>query len=341
MRSLAMKSTPLTAAGGVALSLMFALGGCASQARLASSMQIDAPAALPVVESRVVPQADRAAILAMAGEFRVRFAFEETVPLSEGYARKEAKTSGATEFVEVIEDRGDFISMQHILVLQDPETNEARVVKHWRQDWQFEPAQVMRYRGEQRWVPEQISESERRGAWAQTVFEVDDAPRYGGLGRWRHSDGETVWESDYAWRPLPRREYTTREDYQVMGAINRHLITPEGWAHEQINTKLVVDEAGQARPLVREIGLNTYVRIDDFDFSAGREYWNKTADYWAQVRELYNAALARPQGLHLAGDLDGTPRYAASFELAKRIAAGKPVAPSQVERTLKRYWIEG
>lgn len=336
-----MKTSPLAAGGAFALSLVLALAGCASQARLAASEQVEATDAALLPASSVVPQADRAAILSMAGEFRVRFQFQETMPLSAGYETREPKTSGATEFVEVIEDRGDFISLQHILVLKDEETNEARVVKHWRQDWQFEPVQVMRYRGEQRWVPEPISESERRGAWAQTVFEVDDAPRYGGLGRWRHSDGETVWESDYAWRPLPRREYTTREDYQVMGAVNRHLITPDGWAHEQINTKLVLDEAGQARPLVREIGLNTYRRVDDFDFSAGREYWNKTAHYWAQARSLYNAALARPQGLRLGGDLDGTPRYVASFELAERVAEGKQIRPAQIERTLRRYCIDG
>jgi hypothetical protein len=313
---------------GLALLLCLGLAACAGQARLAQVESLSqAQAQQTNHQAMAAPAADRAAILAMAGVFRVRFHFEETVALEPGYAPHEPKISGATELVEVIEDRADFISLQHILVLEDPESGAPRVVKHWRQDWQYQPSQVLRYLGDQHWQPQPISAAQAQGAWSQTVFEVDDAPRYGALGRWRHADGETVWESDYAWRPLPRREYTTREDYQVMGAINRHLITPTGWAHEQINTKLVLDEKGQARPRVREIGRNTYERVEDFDFSAGREYWRKTADYWAQVRRLYNTALARPQGLHLAGDLDGTPRYAASFELAKRVAAGKPAAP--------------
>ncbi|MEQ8515550.1 MAG: hypothetical protein RIC38_08100, partial [Chromatocurvus sp.] len=37
------------------------------------------------------PRADREAILAMAGEFAVTFAFDETVPLKQGYERREPK----------------------------------------------------------------------------------------------------------------------------------------------------------------------------------------------------------------------------------------------------------
>jgi hypothetical protein len=280
---------------------------------------------------------DRAAILAMAGEFRVRFTFEETLSLDPDYTPRKQKRSGATEWVTVIEDRGDFISLQHILVIGEDHS----VVKHWRQDWQYQPASVLRYRGQQHWQPEPVAEAERLGAWSQTVFEVDDAPRYGGVGRWRHTDGEVVWESDYSWRPLPRREYTTRDDYQVMGAVNRHLLTPEGWAHEQINTKLVVGAAGTVRPLAREQGLNTYRRITDYDFSAGRTYWQSTASYWARVRALYSQALARPQGLTLGGELDGTPRYAASFELAEKQAEGSEIDAATVASTLRKYWIDG
>ncbi|MFN7782834.1 MAG: DUF6607 family protein [Lysobacterales bacterium] len=282
---------------------------------------------------------DRRAILAMAGEFRVNFTFRETVAFEPGYVPVKAERSGAFELVEVIEDRGDFISLQHILVMGDED--DRQVIKHWRQDWQYQPAQVLRYRGDQRWVPEAVDAERARSAWSQTVYEVDDAPRYGGLGHWRHSDGETVWESDYGWRPLPRREHTTREDYQLMGAINRHVLTANGWAHEQINTKLIVDGEGGIRPLVREQGLNTYRRIDDHDFSAGREYWQKTQGYWAQVRALFDSALWRPQGLHLKGTLDGAPRFAPSFALAERVAKGERVDAALIETTLRKYWNEG
>lgn len=318
------------------------LSGCAgidrrassSTSQLAGTNGLSAPE--PVHDADF--ERDRRAILAMAGEFRVNFTFEETIAFVSGYTPLESKRSGAFELVELIEDRGDFISLQHILVMGDAE--EPQVIKHWRQDWQYQPAQVLRYRGEQRWVPEAVDAERARGAWSQTVYEVDDAPRYGGLGRWRHSDGETVWESDYGWRPLPRREYTTREDYQLMGAINRHVLSADGWAHEQINTKLIVDSEGVTRPLVREQGLNTYRRIDDHDFSAGREYWQKTKAYWARVRALFDGALWRPQGLHLKGTLDGAPRFAPSFALAERVARGEQIDARQIETTLRKYWNE-
>lgn len=328
------------------LSLILLLSGCASPlTREGRPVQTRAAAAVAAVEaSSATPIADnferdRSAILAMAGEFRVNFNFAETVALKSGYVPRESTRSGAFELVELIEDRSDFISLQHILVMGDED--EPRVIKHWRQDWQYQPDKVLRYRGAQRWVPEPVDEAAARGAWSQTVYEVDDAPRYGGIGRWQHSDGEVVWQSDYSWRPLPRREHTTREDYHVMGAINRHLLTAEGWAHEQINTKLVVDDSGAARPLVREQGLNTYRRINDRDFSAGREYWKQTSGYWAQVRALFDSVLWRPQGLHLKGTIDGAPRYVPSFELAERTAKGERLTPQLIESTLRRYWNEG
>ena len=70
---------------------------------------------------------DRKAILAMAGDYKVTFQFQETVGIKPGYELKEPYHSEATEFIEVIEDRGDFISLQHVLVLHDEETGEARV----------------------------------------------------------------------------------------------------------------------------------------------------------------------------------------------------------------------
>ncbi|HQX34552.1 MAG TPA: hypothetical protein PK817_13355, partial [Dokdonella sp.] len=128
-------------------------------------------------------ECDRRSILAMAGEFRVRFAFDETAALAPGYAPHAAQRSGGTEWVTVVADDGRFISLQHILVMG----KDHIVVKHWRQDWQFEPASVLRYRGHGEFAHELIPAEAARGIWSQTVYEVDDAPRYGGIGRWTHA----------------------------------------------------------------------------------------------------------------------------------------------------------
>jgi hypothetical protein len=72
-----------------------------------------------------------------------------------------------------------------------------------------------------------------------------------------YEDGTAVWTSAETWRPLPRREYSKRDDYDVLIATNRHVIGPDGWRHEQQNRKWVIDEA---HSLVEEEGLNVYRR---------------------------------------------------------------------------------
>jgi len=38
----------------------------------------------------------------------------------------------------------------------------------------------------------------------------------------------STWEPEVSWRPLPRRDGTTRDDYDVIEAVNRHTITAWG-----------------------------------------------------------------------------------------------------------------
>ena len=232
---------------------------------------------------------DRDAILAMAGDYRVRFDFTETLPLLAGYELAEEKISGGFEVVRVIEDEGDFISLQHILVVGPEEAPV--VVKHWRQDWQYEPSSVMVFIGGNAWEMRDVPTENAAGSWSQTVYQVDDAPRYGAVGRWTHDAGVSQWVPPAEWRPLPRRDMTTRDDYHTISAINQHTITPDGWAHEQNNTKLIL---GHDTPfaLVRELGINTYRHSTDFDPSPALEYWTATADYWALIREEW-ARIAR------------------------------------------------
>lgn len=88
------------------------------------------PCAAPPTTQAAAFECDRASILAMAGEFRVRFAFDETAALAPGYTPHATQRSGGSELVVVIEYTGRHISLQHILVLGKHHT----VVKNWRQD---------------------------------------------------------------------------------------------------------------------------------------------------------------------------------------------------------------
>jgi len=233
---------------------------------------------------------DREAILAMAGDFEVDFLFEETLNFDPASGHSEKEISKAFETVVLVEDRGTFISLQHLLM--DEEGPNAHVVKHWRQDWTYEDRDLLEFRGKGTWQPVRLSEKEVRGTWTQSVWQVDDSPRYEGYGKWVHIGDYSYWDSSDTWRPLPRRESSRKDDYDTLVAKNRHSLTPDGWAHEQDNYKMKLDPAGN-RVLARETGLNTYKRIDDFDFAPALEYWEKTAPFWALVRERWDAYAAQ------------------------------------------------
>ena len=309
-----MKASVL-ALGGLVLSL----GACA-----AVPPQETAPltaAAIAPERSAAEFQRDRAAILAMAGEFDVTFDFRETVALAEGYDFADPKRTGAWEVVRVIEDEGGFIALQHLLLVGDED--EPMVIKHWRQDWEYEPARMMAYRGHDEWDMVEIPAADAAGAWVQSVYQVDDSPRYAGLARWEHDAALSTWTPEASWRPLPRRDDTTRTDYHAISAVNRHVITPNGWVHEQDNTKMVVPADGSAPyALVREVGVNTYLYGDLPRDDAADAYWADTAEFWSRVREFYDALEARSDGFRVEDDAEGEQLYGPMLNASMRLHFG-------------------
>ena len=281
------------------------------------------------------PQRDRQAILAMQGEYDVDFAFDETVLLKPGYERAPAMRSGGNEVVVVVEDTPRRIVLQHLLV--DPRSGH--VTKHWRQDWTYEAPRRFEFTAEQTWRVRDIPAAQTTGAWTQCVFEVSDAPRYCGTGRWDYADGHPSWTSDLSWRPLPRREYTRRSDYNALAVINRHTLTPAGWTHEQFNTKVLRKPDGSQESIAREFGFNDYVKTTSVDFKPAYDYWNATAGYWARVRARWACYLDQPPGVHLKTKLDGMAMIIPLFTQAEDVQAGKPVADTQIDAVFAQ-WVE-
>lgn len=282
------------------------------------------------------PAADRKAILAMQGEYDVDFAFDETVLLAPGYERASAQRSGASEVVIVIEDTPTKLMLQHILV--DPKSGH--VTKHWRQDWMYEAPSRWEFASDQTWRTRPIAAAATTGAWTQCVYEVSDAPRYCGTGRWTHHNGVATWTSDRSWRPLPRREYTKRTDYDAMDVENRHTIVPGGWTHEQDNDKVLRRADGSVeRTLAREFGFNDYRRTTEVDFKPAYDYWNATKDYWSRVRARWDKALADPSGLHLKTKVDGMALIIPLFTQAGEVQQGKPVPDAAIDAEFAK-WVE-
>ncbi|HWK54583.1 MAG TPA: DUF6607 family protein, partial [Hyphomicrobiales bacterium] len=195
------------------------------------------------------------------------------------------------------------------------------VQKHWRQDWQYEKPEVMGFSGHDTWTHQPVPAEKLGGSWAQSVYQVDDSPRYEGIGQWQHYPNFSTWISDDTWRPLPRRESSVRQDYQVLEGTNRHTITPTGWVHEEENYKLALDANGEPASsmpyLSKELGVNRYERIKDFDFEAGAEYWERTGPYWEDVRALWQEVFASGNRITVREEADGTPLFAVLFEQAE------------------------
>ncbi|WP_022697210.1 DUF6607 family protein [Euryhalocaulis caribicus] len=303
-----------------AAGLALAVSACAAQPAMQMQTGEAASSVQPYAGAEKADyERDRQAILEMAGDFDVTFDFTETVPLQDGYELKPQKVTPTTEIVRVIEDEPGFISLQHILVMNHG--GKDIVVKHWRQDWAYEPESILAYQGHDRWEAKTLNTAERQGAWSQTVYQVDDGPRYAAVAPWEHEGEISTWEPPVSWRPLPRRDATTRDDYDVLAAVNRHTVAPWGWWHEQDNHKLVLTENGPEE-LVREVGINSYYRTDGFAPDAGEVYWSKTADYWAGVRGKWTA-LIETGSLAIDDNAEGERLYMPVLELAGKVEDGE------------------
>ena len=264
----------------------------------------------------------------MAGVYRVSFDFLEVATFGEA-PRLAPYQSWATEKVFVDRDEPGFISLVHILEMRlvgsDGTISEPHVTKHWRQDWRHEPDSIVEYQGLERWRRRPLARDEQRGAWLQTVHQVDESPRYAALGRWQHSASFSTWLSGETWRPLPRREWSVRSDYQALLGTNRHTVTATGWLQEENNLKAVLAAAGAfdaRRPYVgREYGVARYERLQaGADFAAADRYYAKTRAFWNVVAGEWEEAFRRQGTITLRGPVDKLGLFLPLFERADRMA---------------------
>ena len=69
--------------------------------------------------------------------------------------------------------------------------------------------------------------------------------------------------------------------------------------------------------LAREIGHNSYIRIKDFNFSSGYDYWKKTSGYWSDVRAVWNEILDDAEEFTLRKKVDGLALHFHHFNQAE------------------------
>jgi hypothetical protein len=282
---------------------------------------------------------DRRAILAMAGRYRVNFDFLEIASFTGNGDRPRPYQSWGTEVVYVDRDEPRHISLVHILDMRilgaDGKPGESMVTKHWRQDWYYEPAAVVEYQGGNRWVKRALSGAERKGSWVQQVYQVDEAPRYGSMGRWQHNAAFSSWISGETARPLPRREWSVRKDYSLLRGTNRHTVLPTGWLQEENNLKEA--STGPTPYTGREYGVARYERLKGADFAGADAYYMATREFWRVVMSQWQDYWRRSTQLELAAHSDQSGGFAELFELADQFAAGRLAAaeaPARVRAAL-------
>tara|TARA_A200000113_G_scaffold13904_1_gene12639 strand:- start:555 stop:1622 length:1068 start_codon:yes stop_codon:yes gene_type:complete len=256
---------------------------------------------------------DRLAILSMVGEYKVGFEFLETFGSENNYKLDKPYQSWGTEMVVVIKDEPNFISLQHIMMMYFKDENGSItgpfIQKHWRQDWEYEDESILNYKKNKIWEKSQVNKN--RNTWSQTVYQVDDSPRYESYGEWVHSKSASRWVSQSTPRPLPRREFSVRDDYDLLLGLNKITIMSWGWVMEEINEKIIIPD----NYLGSEYGVARYQRISNYDFKPARDYWDKTKNYWLIVRNKWSEVLSKKK-VCLLESYQGKPLYLYKFNYA-------------------------
>jgi hypothetical protein len=259
-------------------------------------------------------QQDIKAIKSMCGCYEVQFNFAETFQYSKdsiSYKPSLTKHESALEWVELVEDTPNKLVLQHLLIVGKTDDD---IVKHWRQDWIYENTDLLSFYKERTWKYNKLAATDVKGQWTQKVFQVDDSPRYEGTASWVHVDGTDYWRNTTD-APLPRREHTKRNDYNVLKRRNIQEITKTGWIHNQDNDKIVRDDKGNDVVLAQEKGYDVYTKVDDSKCKVAQNYWAKNKNLWKKVRSKWDATFAKNKDISLQNKVEGKALYGHLFDL--------------------------
>ena len=257
---------------------------------------------------------DKESIKSMCGCFNVGFHFAETFSYSNdtNYTPSKEKHAGATEWAQLVEETDTSVVIQHLLVVGSGENS--MIIKHWRQDWIYENTEFYIYDHDNKWSFQKLPNDNVKGQWTQKVFQVDDSPRYEGSGSWVYVDGKKYWESTTN-APLPRREYTTRSDYNLTARTSRHEIVENGWIHDQDNKKIIRENGKEDFVLAEEKGMNIYKRVEDSKCKAAKDWWLENSEYWQNVRSVWSDIYSRNEDLELENKFEGKKLYSVLFNM--------------------------
>lgn len=256
-------------------------------------------------------QKDIESIKKMCGCFEVEFNFIETFQTTKDSAYKPSPTKkeNALEWVELVENSENKLVLQHLLIV-----NDEMIIKHWRQDWLYENTDLYQFYKDNTWKFNRLKSTNVKGQWTQKVYQVDDSPRYEGTGTWIHKDGKDYWMNTTD-APLPRREHTIREDYNVLNRRNIHEITYYGWLHEQDNKKIFRNNEGKDLEIAQEKGMDLYVRVADSKCKSAQKWWKENNFLWKNIRAKWQTVFDANKTIELEKSVDKKPLFMHLFDL--------------------------
>ena len=253
----------------------------------------------------------------LCGCFEVSFKYAETFAPDPDYKfHNREEIGGTAELALPIEVSDKKIVIQHLLVV-----GQNTIVKHWREEWTYENPVIWKYKGDRTWIKETVPAEQVKGKWTQTVWEVADEPRYQGFSQFVNLDGKIVWQNTTD-APLPRREYSVRNDYNILKRTNRLNITDSGYLHEQDNQKIIRSN-GSDKLLVEEKGQNIYKKLPEKECAAATAYWEKNAGYWGKVRKIWADYIATHNTISLKDKIDDKMLHEYLMALGKDYVAKK------------------
>jgi len=280
---------------------------------------------------------ERKLIKSMAGCYKVSFQFSETFAPDKNYQYHDRKFEEAIEYVFILEETENKISLQHILM-----AGEKMLIKHWRQDWLYENRELLVFVRNNEWKKVRLTQQQVKGTWTQQVFQVNDEPRYQGYGTWVHVDGRHFWEST-ADAPLPRREITKRHDYDVLKRHSHMELFRDGrWQLEQDNEKIIRD-GDQDTLLCWEKGFETFTK-SDYDAQRAIDWWEKNKYFWAEVRQCWENIFNQYESIQIKTRVDGKMLYEVLFALGDEHAVTVDYDAQKAEQAIRKVldsYVEG
>ena len=282
---------------------------------------------LPVASVFAQKAEETKAIDKLCGCFEIEFKYNETFPKDSSFKLSKPYKEHAVEWVEVVEKKPGKIALQHLLAIGDK-----MVIKHWREDWEFEKTSNLQFVAPNEWKKVSYKKEDVKNTWSQSVYEVDDAPRYFGFSQWIKNNGKYYWENTTD-APLPRREYSVRTDYNVLKRGNKIVLTDSGYVHEQDNIKIVREAGKPDNAISEEKGYNTYVKVDDSKCKIAKDWWNENKAFWNSVKQAWDLAIAETDYMKLKKVVD-KKSLSKHFEDLKKAGV---TDVNQIKATIKSF----